>query len=99
VVSSQLLDAGAEFRGREGVEGFFAMLNESWVEFHTVAEEYRDLGDRVLILGHNTARGRASGVAVEAPSGAIVDFRDGKVSRVRLYLGLGEALRAAGLSE
>jgi ketosteroid isomerase-like protein len=99
VMSSQLLDAGAEFRGREGVERFFAMLNESWVEFRAVAEEYRDLADRVLILGHNTARGRASGVAVEAPTGTLIDFRDGKVARVRLYLGHREALLAAGIAE
>jgi ketosteroid isomerase-like protein len=99
VMSSQLLDAGSEFRGREGAERFFAMLNESWVDFHAVVEEYRDLGDLVLILGHNTARGRASDVAVDAPTGTIIDFRDGKASRVRLYLDQGEASRAAGLAE
>ena len=99
VMSSQLLDAGAEFRGREGAERFYAMLNESWDEFRTVAEEYRDFGDRVLMLGHNTARGRGSGVPVSGPTATIIDFDDGHVSRVRLYLDHDEALRAAGLSE
>jgi hypothetical protein len=75
------------------------MLAESWDEFHSVVDEHRDLGDRVLTLGHLTARGRGSGVTVGAPTASIFDFRDGKVSRVRLSLDHGEALRAAGLSE
>jgi uncharacterized protein len=99
VMSSQLLDAGADFRGREGMERFFAMLSESWHEFHSVVDDYRDLGDRVLMLGRSTGRGRGSGVTVDAPTATIIDFHDGKVSRVRLYLDHAEALRAAGLSE
>jgi ketosteroid isomerase-like protein len=98
VLSSQLLDASADFRGREGIERFYAMLSESWEEFRTVVDDYRDLGDRVLCLGRNTARGKGSGVTVDAPTAAILDFRDGKVSRIRLYLDQSEALRAAGLS-
>ena len=99
VLSSQLLDASADFRGREGIERFYAMLSESWEEFRSVVDDYRDLGDRVLCLGRHTARGKGSGVTVDALTAAILDFRDGKVSRIRLYLDQSEALRAAGLSE
>jgi uncharacterized protein len=99
VLSSQLLDASADFRGREGIERFYAMLSESWEEFRTVVDDYRDLDDRVLCLGRNTARGKGSGVTVDAPTAAILDFRDGKVSRIRLYLDQSEALRAAGPSD
>jgi ketosteroid isomerase-like protein len=53
----------------------------------------------VLCLGRNTARGKGSGATVDAPTAAILDFRDGEISRIRLYLDQGEALRAAGLSE
>ena len=98
VLSSQLLDASADFRGREGIERFYAMLSESWEEFRSVVDDYRDLGDRVLCLGRNTARGKGSGVTVDAPTAAVLDFRDGKVSRIRLYLDQSEALRAAGLA-
>ena len=99
VMTSQLLDASADFQGREGLESFFAMLSESWEEFRSVIEDYRDLGDQVLLLGRNTARGKGSGVTVDAPTAAIVDFRDGKVARIRLYLDQSEAARAAGLAE
>jgi ketosteroid isomerase-like protein len=59
----------------------------------------RDLGDRVLCLGRMEGRGRGSGVPVDAPLGAIFEFRDDKISRMRAYLDHDEALRAAGLSE
>ena len=99
VLSSQLLDASADFRGREGLESFFAMLSESWEEFRSVIEDYRDLGDEVLMLGRNRARGKGSGAPVDAPTAAICSFHDGKVSRIRLYLDQSEALRAVVLSE
>ena len=97
VMSSQLLDATAEFQGREGLERFYAMLSEIWDDFQSVAQDYRDLGDRVLALGRNRGRGKGSGVPVEGPYGAVFEFRDGKISRIRLFLDQGEALRAAGL--
>ena len=99
VVSSQLLDAKADFEEREGLERFYAMLDESWDDFQTVIGEYRDLGDHVLALGRNYGRGKGSGVRVDGPSRAVFDFRDGKISRIRLFLDHDEALRAAGLAE
>jgi ketosteroid isomerase-like protein len=99
VVSSQLLDVSADFRGREGLERFYGMLGESWDGFCSVVDDYRDLGDRVLVLGRNQGRGTGSGVSIDGPMGAVFDFWDGNVSRIRLYLDHGEALRAAGISE
>jgi|ERR1700730_11790450 len=99
VMFSQLLDATADFQGREGLERFYGMLSDSWEEFHSVIEEYRDLGDRVLMLGRNTGRGKGSGVTIDAPTATIYDFREGKISLIRLFLDQAEALRAAGLSE
>jgi ketosteroid isomerase-like protein len=98
VLSSQLLDVTAEFGGRDGIEHLYAMLSESWEDFQTVPQEYRDLGDRVLVLGRNRGRGKASGVAIDGPSGALFEFRDGKISRIRLFLDHNDAQRAAGLA-
>jgi ketosteroid isomerase-like protein len=47
----------------------------------------------------NTGRGKGSGVTVDARTAAILDFHNGRVSRIRLYLDPGEALRPAGLAE
>jgi ketosteroid isomerase-like protein len=99
VMISQLLDASAEFHGREGLARYYAMLNESWEEFRSVIEEAHDLGDHVLTLNRSTARGKGSGMDVDAPTAAVFDFRDGKISRVRLYLDRAEASLEAGLIE
>ena len=46
-----------------------------------IAEGFRDLGDRVLVLCRTEGRGRGSGVPVNAREAMVCDFRDGK-SRV-----------------
>jgi ketosteroid isomerase-like protein len=90
---------GGSYRGREGIEAYFEAVSGTWEQFQLLPDEFRDLGDRVLWLGRVEGRGRSSGVRVDTPLGTVVDFRDGKISRLRGYLDHGEALRAAGLSE
>jgi ketosteroid isomerase-like protein len=90
---------GGSFRGREGIEAYAEMASETWEELRLLPVEFRDLGDRVLCLGRMEGRGRGSGVPVDAPLGAIFEFRNGKISMMRAVLDHGEALRAAGLSE
>jgi ketosteroid isomerase-like protein len=53
--------AGVSFRGREGLEGYLAEIGETWQEYRSVADELRDLGDRVLVLGRLEGRGVGSG--------------------------------------
>jgi ketosteroid isomerase-like protein len=87
------------YRGREGVETFLVDTWESWEELQFVAEEYRDLGDRVLIEGRLSGRGKGSGARVDAPAWNALDFRDGRIWRSRVYFDRAEAFRAAGLSD
>jgi ketosteroid isomerase-like protein len=58
-----------------------------------------DLGERIVASGRLRARGRASGAEIESPISWIVEFRQGKVVRIRDYLDFDEALEAAGLPE
>jgi ketosteroid isomerase-like protein len=90
---------GDGYRGREGIETYFEEISNTWEELRVLGGEFRDLGDRVVVLGRTEGRGRGSGVQVDSPIGVIHDFRDGKMSRVLAYIDHGEALRAAGLSE
>jgi ketosteroid isomerase-like protein len=89
------------YRGREGIEAYFRDSGEAWEDLRDVRSmsEFRDLGDRVLVLSRFAGRGRSSGVSVDAPLGVIFDLRGGRISRIRAYLDHGEALRAAGLTE
>lgn len=93
----RLID-GDSYRGREGIVAYFEVVAGTWEEFQVLADEFRDHGDRVLWLGRAEGRGRSSGVRVDTPLGTVIEFRDGKMSRIRAFLDHGEALRAAGLS-
>ncbi len=88
-------DKGAVYRGREGLERAAADITATWSENRIVAEEVRDLGERVLVLGHIEGRGLGSGAPVRAPWGCVLDFRDGKICSSRGFLDHREALRAA----
>jgi ketosteroid isomerase-like protein len=90
---------GEVFRGRDGMEVYFRRLIDAWEEIRVVAEEVRDLGDRLLVLGRLAGRGSSSGVPVDSPVALIYDLRSGRICRVRVFLDHGEALRAAGLTE
>lgn len=91
--------AGESYRGRAGLETYFADIGDAWEGLRIVPEESRDLRASVLVLGRLEGKGRGSGVTVDTPMGLIVDLRNGKVSLVRAFLDQGEALRAAGLAE
>jgi len=97
--TSMMAVEGEVFRGRAGIDLYFERMREVWDDFRTIASEYRDLGERVLLLGRIEGRGLGSGVPVNAPVDIVCDIRDGKISRVHSYLDHEEALRAAGLSE
>src|SRR6478672_2391514 len=83
---------GSSVTGREGLETLFGEVRDIWEEQHVIADEFRDLGDRVFVLGRIVGRGRASSVPVVTPSAIVSDFRDGKIVRVRTYLDHAEAL-------
>jgi ketosteroid isomerase-like protein len=91
---------GHVYRGHAGFRQWIEDLDTDWEYFETCPEEFRDLGDRVLILGHWRARGRASGVELEHQSGCwLVHLNGGKVVRQQTYTDPRDALKAAGLSE
>jgi ketosteroid isomerase-like protein len=90
---------GTIFRGREGIERYFATLNSAWEKFHIHRDRFRHAENLVVMLGRLEGRGMGSGVPVDAWLGMVFDFRGGMISRIRGYLDHAEALRAAGLAE
>lgn len=87
---------GEVFRGSEGIERYFASLDDAWESFQILPGEFRDPADTVVMLGRLAGRGKGSGVPVDSSLGMVFDFL-GKISRIRGYLDHGEALRATGL--
>jgi ketosteroid isomerase-like protein len=92
------LDGGG-YSGREGVERSAVDTRENWEELQNIADEFRDLGDRVLVLGRLRGRGKASGAPVDQPYITVLDFRGDRICRGQVYFDRAEGLRAAGLSE
>ena len=90
---------GRVYRGHEGVRRWLEDLARDWEYFEPCYEEYRDLGDRVLILGHWRARGRASGVESEQPGTWLYEMKGGKVVRMHTFTDRDEGLKAAGHPE
>jgi ketosteroid isomerase-like protein len=74
-------------------------LYEAFDEIHIEISEIRDLGDRLVAIGRNHARGGASGADVETPIGIVTKFKKGKAISIRGYLDPKEALEAVGLRE
>jgi ketosteroid isomerase-like protein len=64
-----------------------------------IAAEFRDLGDRVFVLGRLEGRGKGSGVPIDQQYAGIFDFRGDRLRRYRVYFDQAEGLQAAGLSE
>jgi ketosteroid isomerase-like protein len=93
------LDAGS-WTGIDAMGEAWRRWLSSWEEFHTEAEEYRELeGDRVLVLTRNTGRGRMSGVELgqmPTPGATVFDVRDGKVTRIAAYTDAERALADLG---
>jgi ketosteroid isomerase-like protein len=97
--TSMMAIEGDVFWGRKGIDTYFERMREVWDDFRGFADDYRDLGDRVLWLGRLEGRGRGSGVPVSTPLDIIFDVRGDKISRMHSYLDHDEAMRAARLGE
>ncbi len=87
------------YRGHEGGREFLRDADEAFTELHLEFFEIRDLGDRLVASGRMRERGKASGAETGSPVGYLVDFRNGRGTRIRSFLDPKEALEAAGVRE
>ena len=95
----QLGGGATVYRGHQGVREGIRDVEEAFSEIQAEQAEVRDLGERVVAIGHLRGRGKESGAVTESDIAWIVEFKSGKVIRVREYLDPQEALEAAGLQE
>jgi ketosteroid isomerase-like protein len=90
---------GSAYRGHEGLRAWAADSEAAFDELRTASDEFRDLGDRVLMLGRVFGRGRGSGVPVDSEIAFLSTLRGGRIVRTKGFLSWDQALEAAGLSE
>ena len=99
VLEQMLGGVATAYRGHEGIREVFGNLSGAFAEIHTEYLEIRDLGHRVVAIGHLRARGSESGALIESPFWTVTEWENGKMTRLRSYLDREEALEAAGLSK
>ena len=68
-------------QGRETFESFLGKWLESFDEFRIEPEEIIEDGDRLIAVVHQTGRGRASGIEVEARIAHVWTVKDGRAIR------------------
>ena len=89
---------GRVYRGHAGVERWIEELYEHWETFEPVGEEFHEHGDTVIATGCWHARGRASGAMLDGqPATWVVEFRDGKMTKLQTYTSRTDALADLGL--
>lgn len=92
--------SGVPYRGHAGIQQWTLDVDEQFAEWRLELEDVREVGDAVIAIGGVHGRGRASGIVVEFSAATIASFgADGRITRVRIYLDVSEALKAVGLEE
>jgi ketosteroid isomerase-like protein len=84
-------------RGPEAVRASTERWKSEWDDYELTPEEFVDMGDRVVATVRFRARGRVSGIEVDARLYDVFTLRDGKIVRMDQFTEQSEALEAAGL--
>ena len=88
------------YRGHDGAREIWRQdRGEAWERLTNRPQEFRDLGETVLALGHMDLTARVTGIEFRQEVGEVFDLRAGKIVRIRDFLTHAEAIEAAGLRE
>ena len=87
------------YSGVLGVEQWTREIDEQFEEWRIEIDDWLSKDNLVVALGQLHIRGRAGGVEFDQPAAAMVEVRDGRLFRLRLFADHAEALEAAGLRE
>jgi ketosteroid isomerase-like protein len=86
------------YHGAEGLARYFQDA-DVWELLELDVGEFRDLGDRVLVVGMFHARGGGSGAEIHVPYYSAFFATGGQLARVLSFRTEDEALRAVGPRE
>jgi ketosteroid isomerase-like protein len=90
----------ATYRGHDGARQIWRQdRGEAWGRLTNRPQEFVDLGESVLVLGHIDLTARVTGIEFSQEVGEIFDLRAGKIVRIRDFLTHAEAIEVAGLRD
>ncbi len=86
-------------QGHDAVRASTTRWKSEWDDYELIPEHFADLGDRVVVTVRFRARGRASGIEVDARLYDVFTLRDGRIIRMDQFAEQSEALEAVRLRE
>jgi ketosteroid isomerase-like protein len=93
--------AQGSWTGLAGMAAGWRSWLSAWDDLRQEVEEYRELDDeRILVISHGFARGKASGLEtgqIRTDVATVFHVRDGKVVRLVIYFDRDRALSDLGL--
>ena len=96
--ASELPGTAGTFHGYEGLRQVNLEMIEAYKDIRFQPKEATELDDgRWLVLLMISGRGRGSGIELEGEIGHLVTLRDGRASRMDVYMGWDAARQAARL--
>jgi ketosteroid isomerase-like protein len=83
------------YHGHNGVRAWFEDVDEMFSQIHVDLEQYRQIGDRLLVIGEMQATAQATGEEVSSEVAWVVEPRGEKLQRGWAYGSHEEGERAA----
>jgi uncharacterized protein len=98
-VSGRPEGGDSERLGRDRMRQSLESLFEAWESYHLQVERIHEVGDRVVAVVREVARGRASGLEIDGRWGYLITVGDGQIVRIEAYRDASLALQMAGVGE
>jgi ketosteroid isomerase-like protein len=96
---NQIFVTGSETRGIDALGRAMQEFLSAWEDATATAGEFLDGGEHVVVENVWRARGKTSGIEVEAPLWSVWTLVGGRATRVVHHDDRAQALEAAGLPE
>jgi ketosteroid isomerase-like protein len=84
-------------QGHDAVRASTERWKSEWDHYELMPEEFADMNDRVVVTVRFRARGRLSGIELDARLYDVFTLLDGKIVRMDQFAERSEALEAVGL--
>jgi ketosteroid isomerase-like protein len=97
--TGKMLPESGEWRGHEGLLRFTTAQMEAFSQMWIEPQEYIDADDRLVVPVRFGGRARHTGIEVEFSAVHVFTLRNGKATRLDVFVSKAEALEAVGLSE
>jgi ketosteroid isomerase-like protein len=85
------------FHGHDSMRRYYGEWLEMFDDARNEAEEFVDVGDRVVVMQHASGKLKRTGMPVDMRLAVVYSVEGGKILRGREYATRSEALKAVGL--